>query len=287
MRTLILGGTGMLGRAVVEQARQRGWPALGPSRAQLSIEDGSALRAVARSFQPQLIVNCAAFTKVDECETRRERALAVNGTALDHVVAVAAATGAQVVQVSSDYVFDGAASVPYAEGAAVAPLSVYGESKLLGERRALLYERALVLRTSWLFGPGGPNFMATMLGLFERNRRDGTAVRVVTDQVGCPTYTPFLAAAICDAAARRLVGVVHYRNRDAVSWHGFAAYIARAAGTTLTVEPVSTAGFPRPARRPAYSVLDVTRFEAALGRPVETWSAGVELYLDLIRRRKT
>lgn len=287
MRTLILGGTGMLGRAVVAAARERGWPALGPSRAQLPIDDAGALRAASRSFQPQLIVNCAAFTKVDECESRREHALAVNGTAVDNVVATAAATGAQVVQVSSDYVFDGAASSPYGEDAAVGPLSVYGESKLLGERRALRYDRALVLRTSWLFGPGGPNFMATMLGLLERNRREGTPLRVVNDQVGCPTYTPFLAGAICDVAARRVAGVMHYRNREAVSWHGFAAFVARAAGYSLAIEPISTAEFPRPARRPAYSVLDVTHFEAVAGRPVETWSSGVELYLDLIRRRKT
>lgn len=237
------------------------------------------------SFRPELIVNCAAVTKVDDCETQRDHALAVNGDAVAHIVEAADTIGARVIQVSSDYVFNGRAEIPYREDAATDPLSVYGESKLRGEKRALESPRALVLRASWLFGPGGPNFMTTMLRLFERQRTEGTPVRVVADQVGCPTYTPFLAGAICDLAERGATGLMHYRNRDAVSWHEFATTIAGAAGSTGEVAAITTAEFPRPATRPAYSVLDVQRFEALVGRRVESWSAGVELYMDLIRKR--
>ncbi len=286
MRTLILGGTGMLGQALVREARERAWPALAPSHGQLDIADAARIAAAVEEFRPQLLVNCAAFTKVDDCETRREHALAVNGTAVAGLVAAARAHGARLVHVSSDYVFDGEGSSPYAEDAPTRPLSVYGESKLLGEREALRVSDSLVVRASWLFGPDGPNFMATMLQLFERSRRDGTPVRVVHDQMGAPTYTPFLARAICDLAARGARGVVHYRNHDAVSWHGFASAIARASGYERDVVPITTAEFPRPARRPRYSVLAVDHFEAIAARRVETWSAGIELYLELLRRRK-
>ncbi len=144
----------------------------------------------------------------------------------------------------------------------------------------LAWERSLVVRTSWLFGPGGPNFVATIRGRLAK----GEPLRVVDDQVGCPTYTPFLANALWELAGSGLTGVVHYRNRDAVSWHGFASEIARAVAPGATVTPVATTEFPRPARRPAYSVLDVARFEAATGRGVEPWLWGLAEYLDRARR---
>jgi dTDP-4-dehydrorhamnose reductase len=285
VRALILGGTGMLGRAVVGEARARGWSALAPSHGQADIGDRDRLVDLGSRFAPELLINCAAFTKVDDCETRREHALAANGYAVGNLVALADRLGARLVQVSSDYVFDGRASTPYAEDAATGPLSVYGESKLLGERAALDSPRSLVVRASWLFGPGGPNFVATMLKLFARQRADGTPVRVVADQVGAPTYTPFLARALCDFGAAGASGVVHYRNREAVSWHGFAEAIADLAGFSLDIAAITTADFPRPAPRPAYSLLAVEKAEALLGRTVETWSAGLAQYLDLIRRR--
>lgn len=285
MRTLILGGTGMLGRAVVAEARSRGWSALAPSHGQADIADRGRLADLGVRFGPELLINCAAFTKVDDCETRRDHALEANGRAVGNLAALADTLGARLIQVSSDYVFDGRASTPYREDAATGPLSVYGESKLLGETAALGSRRALVVRASWLFGPGGPNFAATMLKLFARQRADGTPVRVVADQIGAPTYTPFLARTLCDLGAAGASGIVHYRNREPVSWHGFAQAIADAAGFSVDVAAITTADFPRPAPRPAYSVLAVEKVEALLGRSVETWSAGLAQYLDLIRRR--
>src|SRR5436309_3369834 len=218
----------MLGQALVAEARARRQPALALSRAQADLTDAARLRYWMDSFRPELVVNCAAYTKVDACEGEgRERAFAVNGAAAGVVAAVAGQAGARLVHVSTDYVFDGNPEPrePYREDAPTHPLSVYGQSKLEGERQALAYERALVVRTSWLFGPGGSNFVATMVGLIERGQ---LPLRVVADQVGGPTYTPFLARAILDLAPlplaspaplAPLANIVHYRNRGQVSWY--------------------------------------------------------------------
>jgi dTDP-4-dehydrorhamnose reductase len=282
MRALVFGGGGMLGRAVMAAARRRGVPALALTHAQADVTDRERLLYWADAFRPELIVNCAAFTRVDDCEAEPERALAVNGEAVANVVAAAERAGARLLQVSTDYVFDGRASTPYDEEAPTAPLSSYGRSKLAGERAALAYDRCLVVRTSWLFGPGGANFVATLVRLIDGGQR---SLRVVEDQVGCPTYAPFLAAALWELAPRRdVTGVVHYRNREPVSWHELASELARLWDRAVEVTPVSTAEFPRPAPRPAYSVLAVDRFEALVGRRVEPWGLGLIEYLAGIRR---
>jgi dTDP-4-dehydrorhamnose reductase len=280
MRTLILGGTGMLGRAVLAAARARGWPALALSRRQADVADEARLDYWMAAFSPEVVVNCAAYTRVDDCETQQEHAMAVNGEAVGRVARAAERRGARLLQVSTDYVFDGAAERPYAEGDATAPPSAYGRSKLAGERLALAARRSLVVRTSWLFGAGGPNFVTAILRQIDRGTRQ---LRVVADQVGAPTYTPFLARALLDLAPLAATGIVHYRNREPVSWYSFAAAIARwwpGAAGAVEVVPVTTAEMPRPAPRPAYSVLAVERCEALLGRPVESWEWGLAQFLS-------
>lgn len=272
-RALVFGGTGMLGRAVAAHWRCRGAAVLALSHAQADVTDRGRLVEWAARFRPQLVVNCAAFTRVDDCETERDKAMATNGAAVANVVAAAERAAADLVHVSTDYVFDGQGGRPYPEEAPTAPLSAYGASKLAGERQALSYPRSLVVRSSWLFGPGGPNFVRTM----RRLAAGGERLRVVDDQVGCPTYTPFLARAIWDLAGHGIHGVIHYCNRDAVSWYGFAREIL---GPDAGIEPVTSADFPRPAPRPACSVLDVGRFERQLGRRVEPWIHGLGLYLE-------
>jgi dTDP-4-dehydrorhamnose reductase len=290
MRTLIFGGTGMLGRALVKEARGRGWPALGLAHGQADLCDAAGLVRWAETFRPEVVVNAAAFTRVDDCERARARAMAVNGAGAGHAAAAAAAVGARLLHVSSDYVFDGIfdnnAREPYREDAPTAPLSAYGESKLEGERRALGYARALVVRASWLFGPGGANFVLTILRLIAK----GGPLRVVDDQLGCPTYTRSLARALLDLAPLSATGIVHYRDREPVTWYAFACAIARLwpgppGKIDVSVEPIATRDFPRPARRPAYSVLDVTRFESLAGRRVEPWEVGLAEYLTSIRRQ--
>jgi dTDP-4-dehydrorhamnose reductase len=281
MRCLVLGGTGMLGRAVVAEARSRGWAALGLSREQGDVMDHERLAFWADSFRPEAVINCAAYTKVDDCESQPERAFRVNGEAVGHAAAAAGRVGARLVHVSTDYVFDGEGREPYPEDTPTGPLSVYGRSKLEGERHALAFDKGLVVRTSWLFGPGGPNFVATMVRLIEEGR---LPLRVVDDQRGCPTYTRFLAAALLDLALREVTGVVHYRNRGPASWYDFATVIARQWSGTAEVVPVKTAEFPRPARRPAWSVLAVDRFEEIAGRTVEPWEQGLAEFLMWMRK---
>jgi len=272
----------MLGQAVEAAAGARGHAVSALSREQADVEDAHALLSQAEAFRPDVVINCAAYTKVDLAEGEgREKAFAVNGAAVGNVASAASAVGARLLHVSTDYVFDGAARSPYREDAPTNPQSVYGQSKLAGEREALAYDRALVVRTSWLFGPGGPNFVATMVRMIDEGK---LPLRVVADQRGCPTYTPYLAAALLDLAPLGLSGVLHYRNREADSWYGLAAEIARLWSGTAEVVPVTTQDFPRPAPRPAYSVLDVSRFEEAVGRRVEPWEKGLEDYLAGIRK---
>jgi dTDP-4-dehydrorhamnose reductase len=276
MQALIFGGRGMLGRAVANEAARRGWAVLALGHAEADITDAAAVEARVRDFEPEVVFNCAAFTKVDDCETQRELAFAVNGEAVGNVAAAARAAGAALVHVSTDYVFDGKDPVPYDEGDRTAPLSVYGQSKLRGEELALESDGALVVRTSWLFGPGGPNFVLAMLRLIDEGK---VPLRVVHDQMGCPTYTPFAAAALCDLAAAKARGIVHYRNGEPASWWQFTRAITRGWDPNIEVQPITSAEFPRPARRPAYSVLAVDHVERLLGRPVERWQRGLSDYL--------
>lgn len=291
MRAVVFGGTGMLGREVVTEGRRRGVPVVGLSHAEADVTDAARLVEWVRSFRADVVINCAAFTAVDACEEERDRAYAVNADGAGNAAAAAAATGAHLIHVSTDYVFDGTATAPYPEDAAPAPRSVYGASKRAGEERVLEYDRSTVVRTSWLFGPGGPNFVATMLRLIGNGV---VPLRVVDDQVGCPTDTRFLARALWELARigamagsqpekEDVRGVVHYRNREAVSWCGFTREIVRSWRPSVEVVPVTTDAFPRPAPRPAYSVLAVDRFERLTGRPVEPWLAGLQDLLDLHR----
>ena len=267
----------MLGQAVVGHWRHRQHAVLALSHQQADITDGPGLAYWMEAFRPELVINCAAFTQVDRCETERDRAMSINGDALAGLVAAVDQIEARLIHISSDYVFNGEAEAPYREDSPTGPRSVYGESKLRGEEEAMRYRRTLVVRASWLFGPGGPNFVTTISRLL---RNSEAPLRVVDDQVGCPTYTPFLARALWDLAERDATGIFHYSNRGAVSWYGFAKEIANFVAPGAEVEPVATSEFPRPAPRPAYSVLDTKHFEAAVGRRVEPWLAGLAAYLQ-------
>ncbi len=278
MRALIFGSGGLLGQPLARELERRGIERLGLDHAAADIADRARVTDAVRSFRPDVIFNCAAYTKVDDCEEQPALAHEVNGKAVGYLAAAARAASAVLVQVSTDFVFDGAARLPYLEESRTAPLQVYGQSKVEGERQALEWERSIVVRTSWLFGAGAPSFVATIVRLLTRP----APVRVVDDQIGCPTYAPFLARALIALAERGARGVVHYRNDGPVSWHGFAVEIARRVAPGREIAAISTPEFPRPARRPAYSVLDVERYETIVGRPVESWRAGLDDCLPAI-----
>ena len=275
MRLLVLGSGGMLGRAVVRDAARLGHDVIGLARADLDITDADHVTRVIAAAGPRAVVNCAAFTDVDGSETNESGAMRVNGDGAGNVARAAAETGARVVHVSTDYVFDGAKREPWLESDPVAPLQAYGRTKLSGEVAVAESgaEHAIV-RTAWLFGAGGPNFVDTMLRL--AGERDELAV--VTDQCGHPTWTGHLAPALVELAERDGdVGIFHATGPGQCSWYEFAVEIFHRADLRTRVVPTTSERFARPARRPAYSVLGSERDPAVVLPP---WEDGLRAYLD-------
>lgn len=260
MKVLITGAGGQVGRALLAAA-PGGIEAMGLDSATLDITDSAAVATKVAQIAPELIINAAAYTAVDKAESEPERAFAVNRDG----VANLAATGVKLVHISTDFVFDGAASSPYGVNAPTNPLGIYGASKLAGEQAA--GTDALIIRTAWVYASKGHNFVHTMLRLM----RERGAVRVVADQIGSPTWASALAAAIWALAAKDARGLYHYTDAGKASWHDFACAIAEEAcalgllETMPAITPITTADFPTPARRPAYSVLDTSETDALIG----------------------
>jgi dTDP-4-dehydrorhamnose reductase len=249
MRTLLLGGAGMLG---TDLRRVLGRKVDAPSSSELDIRDAGAVERTAAEVD--LVVNAAAYTRVDDAEQNEDDALAINAVGAENAARAAAASGARFVQISTDYVFDGTADEPYREDAPLHPLGAYGRSKAEGERRVLAaYPDAYIVRTAWLYGGAGTSFPRTMLSLAAQ--RD--TVSVVTDQIGQPTWTMDVAELIDTlVTAGAPGGVYHATNSDSASWFVFAREVFRLAGLDPErVEPTTASEFVRPAPRPAYSVL--------------------------------
>ena len=269
MRLLVTGAAGMLGRDVVAAAESAGHDVVALARRDLDITDAGAVRDAVASARPDAVVNCAAWTDVDGAEADEDGATAINGAGAGNVAAAAPF----VVHVSSDYVFDGFATEPYVEGDRTGPRSAYGRSKLAGELAVAEAGDHAIVRSSWLFGVHGKNFVATMLKLAE----DRDEVNVVADQFGCPTFTGHLAPALVEIAERHLTGVLHVAGGGQASWHELAQAAFAEAGTGTIAHPVTTAEFPRPAPRPAWSVLRSTRPDAPV---LPYWRHGLTDYLN-------
>lgn len=277
MRVLIIGTSGQLATELRRTSLAREVSLFPAEKVDLS--EPPQVRAFLDRHRPDLVINAAAYTAVDRAEAEPHLAHAVNTEGPRLVADWCAQTGATLFHVSTDYVFDGTASVPYRESDPVAPLGVYGRTKAEGEVavRAVL-ERHVILRTSWVFSPVGHNFAKTIARL--ANERD--VLRIVSDQRGRPTAAGALARAIVEltrqlASRGRLPwGTFHFANHGETSWHGFASAIvdelATHTGRHPVVEPISTAEYPTPVQRPAYSVLDTSRFEAAFGVRPGLWS---------------
>lgn len=279
LRWLVTGAGGMVGHDVCVALKSRGETVVPLTKSDLDITDPAAVRDAVRRARPDIIVNCAAYTKVDDAETNEHLATAINGSAIEFLADAANEFDALLVQISTDFVFDGAKRTPYEVNDAPAPLSAYGRSKLVGEQAATMARKFVVLRTAWLFGVHGPNFVEAI-----RNQvRKGTnPLRVVNDQRGRPTYTPHLADAIVRLAQRahgdeNARGIVHYADEPECTWFDFARAIV---GDQSTVISVSSDAYVRPATRPAYSVLSTERYERITGVKPESWEEGLREYLQ-------
>jgi dTDP-4-dehydrorhamnose reductase len=277
MRILVTGATGMLGTDVCKAATDGGLEVLGHDHARLDVADADAVEAAVSRAGPDLVINCAAWTDVDGAEASPEAALRVNGDGAGNVARAAAGCGAWIVHVSTDYVFDGSNADPYLESDPVAPLSQYGRTKLKGELAVAREARAghTIVRSSWLFGSTGRCFPKTILRLAaERDE-----LTVVADQVGCPTFTPHLASALIELGlSRRLPGIVHAAAQGQCSWCEFAEQIVAAAELPAEIRPGATSDVPRPAPRPAYSVL---RSERPGAPELPHWRQGLSEFMAL------
>jgi dTDP-4-dehydrorhamnose reductase len=285
LRLLVTGAGGMLGHDLLRCGARGGHELIGLAHGELDITDASAVAgaldgALAGGRPLQGVINCAAWTDVDGAESHSEQAHAVNAQGAANLAQAAALREVPVVHVSSDYVFDGHAPLdaagaprPYRESDPTGPRSVYGQSKLAGEKAVLAASpRNAVVRSSWLFGVDGRNFVATMLAL--ASERD--EVSVVTDQVGCPTWTGHLAPALIGLVEREVSGLAHLAGGGHVSWNGFAQEIFRQAELDCRVTPATSAQLARPAPRPAWSALESER-DDLLAMP--DWRDGLAGYL--------
>ncbi len=276
---LVTGAGGQLGRAVLSAARARGASTLGSDQPEVPVEDAPTLRGWILQHRPRHIIHCAAMTDVDGCERDPVRAETVNGQGTANAVAACREAGAGLIYISTDFAFDGRGQEPYREDHPVSPISAYGRSKVSGERAVLEsdLDRFFVMRTSWMFGPGGKNFPAAIL----RRARAGEDLRVVDDQTGSPTLTTDLAGAILDLAESGADGgIYHAANAGSCSWHRFATEILSAAGLgTVRVGNLSTAELGRPAPRPAWSVLDCSKLADLRGAPLPNYLDALQRYL--------
>jgi len=294
MRILVCGAGGQVGRELVSRASGYGLEALGMTRTHLDIADAEQVADVISRLKPGMIINAAAYTHVDNAEAHSEQAYNVNRDGAARLAEAARRSSIPLLHISTDYVFAGEARTPYREEDEVAPTGVYGSSKLAGEQaiQAALDEH-LIVRTSWVYGTQGHNFVKTMLRL--GSQRD--SLSVVADQFGCPTQAGSIADVLLELAQRYAQGGVlawglyHYSGRSPCTWFDFAVEVFRQAEakgmlpTRPKVSPITTSQYPTPARRPAWSVLDCSKFENTFGIQTKDWHDDLSVVLDgLIER---
>lgn len=253
MRVLVTGSSGQLARAIMQI--WTGVELIMPPESLLDLAAQESIQSIMEQAQPDVVINTGAFTQVDLCESQVEKAMLVNGTAVGWLAESCLRHNSRLVQISTDYVFDGRSDRPYREEDPVAPVSVYGKSKLLGEQEARRDPRHLIVRTAWLYDIEGTNFYNTMLHLAQQ----GSPIKVVDDQRGSPTSCRALARQLQALVGTGWSGTIHATCAGETTWFGFAAEIFRQQGSTPGLSPCATEDFPRPAPRPRYSVLSGDR----------------------------
>lgn len=283
---LITGANGQLGKEIRDLAcEHKDVEFIFQSREDMPLENFEMIRTVFHVVKPDVLINCAAYTAVDRAESEKEPAFQVNGEAVGVMAALCAEYGTRFIHVSTDYVFDGNGKRPYLETDPTSPINTYGASKLEGEEQAFRFDPdTIVVRTSWVYSQYGKNFVKTMLKLMaERNE-----LKVVADQHGCPTYARDLALFILLLAAKEDLkgGLFHFSNSGETTWHEFAKTIGEMAGSGCTIHPITTADFPTPAKRPAYSVMDTSRAAAVLGSKPRHWKEALRECMTRIAHDK-
>ncbi|MDH3979746.1 MAG: dTDP-4-dehydrorhamnose reductase [Gammaproteobacteria bacterium] len=285
-RILVTGASGQLGHEVVENLAQQGYEVIAPTRQQMNFLVPGQVAEYALAVRADRVVNCAAYTQVDKAESEAGDAHTINCESAGRLAAAVAEYGGRLLHVSTDFVFDGASSEPYCEQDETNPLSVYGRSKRDGERAVMdALPGAVILRTAWVYGAHGNNFVKTMLRLAaERDH-----LRVVSDQVGTPTWTRDIAHAISELIRHEASGVFHFTAAGQTSWHGFATAILHEAGRlgfevkAKTVEAIPTSEYPAPATRPAWSVLDTHKIQDSLSLSIPDWRDSLVSMLKELR----
>jgi dTDP-4-dehydrorhamnose reductase len=255
---------------------RHGYDVVGVDVAEMDVADAGRVRAVVEQERPGVVINCAAFTNVDGCEGERDLCFGVNGRGAGNVAAAAAEVGARVIHMSTDYVFDGRSQVAYKEEDERAPLSAYGESKVDGEKCvAAAATEYVIVRTAWLFGAGGANFVSKILA----RAKEGEPLEVVDDQRGSPTYAGHLATALAKLVTLEFCGVVHVAGSGEASWFDVAGEVLRLTGYRVPLSAITTADLELPARRPRYSVLESSLYTALTGEVMPAWQEGLAAYL--------
>lgn len=277
MKVLVTGSNGMLAHDLVHVLKQ-GHEVIAPPEKDLDItKRGDILRNI-KELKPDMVINCAAYTQVDKAEEEREKAFLINGIGVQNISLICSDRGIPLCHISTDYVFDGKKQAPYTPFDNTNPINVYGESKLAGERYIeWITNRFYIIRTSWLYGRGGNNFVSTMLRL----AKEKTEITVVKDQSGSPTSTVSLSRAIDALIKTGAYGIYHFTDETGggISWHDFAGEIMVLSGLKAKIVPITADEFPRPAKRPAYSVLDTETFSMTTGFYPKNWRDSLRDYL--------
>ena len=293
-KILVTGANGQLGMELRQLASQYpGYDFAFLSREHLRVNDAGSVKQYFKTNHPDYCINCAAYTAVDKAEAEKESAFDINAGAVGILAAVCRTYECLFIHISTDYVFDGTATVPYKEDDPVNPQSVYGASKLEGERQAIKFNPApIIIRTSWVYSEFGKNFVKTMLRLMSEKEE----INVVSDQYGSPTYAADLAQAILQIIGKPAPpgrglppqkGIYHFSNEGVITWYDFAVAIKELSGSPCKINPITTLQYPTPAKRPAYSALDKTKIQQTFGITLKDWKGSLDACIHRLKESTT
>lgn len=282
MKILLLGHKGMLGSDLLAKL-STDHEVVGMDKEEIDIVSASECKAAIKEIEPNIVINAAAYTNVDGCETAKDECFAVNAEAVKNIAEACRNKNIHIIHFSTDYVFDGTARQPYKEDHPYNPINTYGDSKLAGERYLQsLSDNYILIRTAWLYGVKGKNFVQAILDKAKTTNK----LTVVDDQTGSPTYSKDLAAAVDILIEKKAKGIFHVTNRGSCSWYQFAVKILRESGLdNIEVTPIKSDQLQRPAKRPSYSVLSMQRFVETTGKTMQPWQLALQDYLESVKTR--